>query len=172
MKPILKVGLSGSGVMNNLARVVVFGPHSRQGLAYKHLYTEQGIQHVARFQRFTQDKNNMSGQLMIANLQEMKMYLGLNGPIFSHSYKRLGHLVERSYCQWTWEFLDTYGMRLDDNTPDFKFYREGDGLLMDAFLRAGYRGKDLKRLNECRLYLRIVCNSEVLFGCGMKVDPA
>ena len=39
MKPILKVGLSGSGLMNNFPRVVVFGPHSRQGLAIKHMYT-------------------------------------------------------------------------------------------------------------------------------------
>jgi hypothetical protein len=115
---------------------------------------------------------DMTGELTIGNLQEIKMYLGLNGTIFSHSYKTLGHLLEKSYCQWTWEFMDTCSMRLDNNIQDFKLYREGDGLLMDAFLRAGFRGKELKRLNECHLYLRVVCISEVLFGCGTKVDPA
>jgi hypothetical protein len=43
LQPILKAGLSGSGVMNTMARAVVHGPHSHQGLAIKSLYTEQGI---------------------------------------------------------------------------------------------------------------------------------
>ena len=55
MKPILKAGLSRSGVINTLPRELVYGPISRQGLGYKHLYTEEGIQHIARLQRFTQD---------------------------------------------------------------------------------------------------------------------
>jgi hypothetical protein len=33
--------------MNTMARAVVHGPHSHQGLAIKSLYTEQGIQHIA-----------------------------------------------------------------------------------------------------------------------------
>jgi hypothetical protein len=46
---------------------------SRQGLAIKSLYTEQGIQHIAQIQHFTQDPRNMTGQLLILNMQEMKL---------------------------------------------------------------------------------------------------
>ena len=63
--------------MSTLPRALVFGPASRQGLGYKHLYMEQGIEHIARLQRFTQDSKNMTGELTRANLQELKMCLGL-----------------------------------------------------------------------------------------------
>ena len=61
-------------------------------------------------------------------------------------------------------------MRLADDIPDFPLLRSGDELLMQSFLRAGYAGKELKRLNECRLYLQVLYVSEVLTGCGSKLD--
>jgi hypothetical protein len=137
MKPILKAGLSASGVMNTLPRKVVHGPQSRQGLGFNCLYTEQGIQHTARIQWFTQDERNMMGQLMIGNMQEMKLCLGLNGAVMDHSFEKLGHLVEKSFTEWTWVFLIGNGMRLADDIPDFEFFRTGDELLMQSFLRAG-----------------------------------
>ena len=111
LQPILKAGLSASGVMNTLPWKVVHGPQSRQGLGYKCLYTEQGIQHAARIQRFTQDAKNMTGQLLMGNMQEMKLCLGLNGAVMDHSFEKLGHLVEKSFTEWTWGFLSSYGIQ-------------------------------------------------------------
>jgi hypothetical protein len=45
-------------------------------------------------------------------MQEMKLCLGLNGAVMDHSYDKLGHLVEKSYVEWTWRFVSEYGMRL------------------------------------------------------------
>jgi hypothetical protein len=173
MKPILKAGLSCSGIVNNIPRELVYGTVSRQGLGYRHLYTESGIQHITRLQRFTQDvKNNTTGELLRFNMQELKMMIGLNGTVTSHSYAMLGHLVDISYVQWTWKFMDEYGMRVVDDIPDLEFYRNGDELLMQCFLQAGYRDQQLKQLNDCRLFLRVAYVSEVLTGCGTKLDVA
>jgi hypothetical protein len=96
--------------MNTLSHDVVHGPHSRQGLDIKSLYTEQGIQHIARIHHFTQNPWNMTGQLMIINRQEMKLCLGLNGAVMDHSYAKLGHLVKKAYIEWAWRFVSEYGM--------------------------------------------------------------
>jgi hypothetical protein len=87
-----------------------------------------------------------------------------------HSYAKLGHLVEKSYVEWTWCFVSEYGMRLADDLPDFPQLHSGDDLLMQRFLRAGYAGKELKQINECWLYLQVFYVSEVLTGCGTKLD--
>jgi hypothetical protein len=42
--------------------------------------------------------------------------------------------VEKSFTEWTWGFLSSYGMRLADDIPDFEFFRTGDELLMQRFL--------------------------------------
>jgi hypothetical protein len=110
------------------------------------------------------------GQLTIINMQEMKLCLGLNGAVMDHSYEKLGHLAKKSYVEWTWHFVSEYGMRLADDILDFPLFCTGDELLMQSFLRAGYAGKELKHLNECCLYLQVLYVSEVLTGCGTKLD--
>jgi hypothetical protein len=113
----------------------------------------------------------MTGQLIIINMQEMKLCIGLNGAVMDHSYAKLGHLVEKFYVEWTWCFVSEYGMCLADDIPDFPLLRSGDELLMQSFLHAGYAGKELKkRLNECWLYLQVLYVSQVLTGCSTKLD--
>jgi hypothetical protein len=43
MRPLLKVGLSASGVMSSMARAIVFGPLRYQGIAIPDLYVFQGV---------------------------------------------------------------------------------------------------------------------------------
>ena len=42
---------------------------------------------------------------------------------------------------------------------------------MDLFIRHGYKGKKLSILNECRMFLRVVCLSDILDMSGEKVEP-
>jgi hypothetical protein len=46
-----------------------------------------------------------------------------------------------------------YGLRIIEHTASLKPECEGDKMLMEAFMQNGYKGKELRELNKCRLYL-------------------
>ena len=149
MKPVLKAGLSGSGIMNTLPREICYGPISRQGLGIQHLYTEQGIQKLGSLLRWTQVSTGLSGMLQRTTLQELKMELGLNGSVLNHSFKRLGHLATKSWVKVLWQFLQENGLQIMDDIPDFEELRTGDQCLMELILLAGFTGRELRRINLC-----------------------
>ena len=51
-----------------------------------------------------------------------------------------------------WEKCELYGMKIVVNDTSLELTREQDKWLMAEFIRVGYRGKDLERLNRVRCH--------------------
>lgn len=61
-------------------------------------------------------------------------------------------------------------MIIEDSLPDVRLRREGDELLTDLFVAAGYRGQNLQRLNKCRLFLQVATAADITTADGKKIS--
>lgn len=75
-----------------------------------------------------------------------------------------------SWIKTTWQFALEYDISIQDDVPDFQPLRENDQLLIPTFYQLGFRGKELQRLNQCRLFLRISWLSEITTGDGTRIE--
>jgi hypothetical protein len=68
--------------------------------------------------------------------------------------------------------MSAYGLRIIEQTDSLKPECEGDKMLMEAFMQNGYKGKALRDLNKCRLYLQCTNLVDITNGKGNKVLAA
>ena len=165
MGPLLAQGLSSSGVVRTLPRVIVHGPVKFQGLGIQNLFTFQQTQHILRLLKFCTTEDHMTGQLIRHSLEATKLEIGCEGPVLLKSYEELGMLATPTWITHTWQFLSENHMGLEDSGPHLELQREGDQYLIRVFQQVGFRGWQLRRLNLCRIFLKAVTVADIATGC-------
>ena len=171
MKPILKVGLSHSGIMNSLPRDLVYAPIKYQGLGLPDLYVIQGITHIQKILKFCHSKA-ITGTLLRCSMEELKVELGLPGSVLSKSFAEFGILATDSWLKHTWKFLSENNMAIADKLAEMPLRADNDKYLIQAFYEAGFRSWELRRLNLCRLYLQVVTTSDIVTADGETITQA
>ena len=169
LSPALMAGLPSSGVVRTIPRKIVHGPKKFQGLGVDNLYTLQGIAHTAVLIRHGKSMDHFNGQLLRANIEQAKLEVGTNGPLFTQDYLTFSCLLTHCWVKHTWKFLSENNMTIEDSLPDVRLRREGDALLTNLFVAAGYSGQDLQRLNRCRLFLQVATASDITTADGRKI---
>ncbi len=172
MRPILNAALPASGIVRTFPRAMVHAPLKYQGLAVPHLYTVQEISHIIRLMKFGPTKFQLTGKLLSANMQSLRLELGLNGPLMCLDYKKLHSLATKSWIKEVWQFLHANQIRMEDDTPDFPHQREGDSLLMTHFLALRPTPENFERLNRCRIRTKSVYVSCVCDGDGTRISES
>jgi hypothetical protein len=160
MRPFLNAGLSASGVVRTIPRAIVWGPLRYQGLEIRHLFTTQGVEHLIAIMCHARHPSS-TGKLLRVTMEEMQMETGLSRSFFSYSYQVYGCLATRSWIAATWQFLLESSITLVDPFIKPALASALDKFLMESFAVVGYRGNDLRRLNECRLHLHALRLSDV-----------
>ena len=168
MKPILKAGLSHSGIVSTLPRDLVFSPIKYQGLGLPDLYVTQGITHIQQILKFCRSQA-ITGTLLRCSMEELKVELGLPGPVLSKAFSAFGILATDSWLKHTWKFLSSNDMAIEDVLEEIPERAENDQYLMQAFYNAGFRGWELRRLNLCRLYLQVATISDLVTADGKTI---
>jgi hypothetical protein len=169
MAPILQAGLHCSGIVRTFPGALVYGPIQQQGLGIPNLYTSQGIAHIKRILKYSPIEEDITGQLIRASMEQLKLEIGCNGPTLSLPYSVFAGLATKSWFQQTWQFMDEHQIRIEDTCPDFPLSRVQDHLLIPWFHEHGIRGRNLQRLNLCRLYLQVLTISDIVTGCGTQI---
>lgn len=172
LKPVLQQGLPSSGIVRTIPRVIVHGPVACQGVGIPDLWTVQGLAHLDRLIKYGSVADHFNGQLIRASTEQMKLELGINGPLFSTDYETYKELATECWVKNSWEFLARNNLRVEDATPDFPLMRENDRLLMPTFLDAGIPTHILKRINLCRLYLQVLSLADITTGGGKTISQA
>jgi hypothetical protein len=171
LQPALQAGLPSSGIVRTMPRVVVHGPKCYQGFGIPNLYTLQGTAHVtALISRGTLEHFN--GQLLRANIEQAKLEVGLVGSLFAQDYSKYESLLTNCWIKNTWLFLSENDITLEDSVPDIRLRRQRDSSLTTEFVRAGYTGQTLRRLNLCRLFLKVFTVSDIVTASGTQVTTA
>jgi hypothetical protein len=165
MAPIVMSSLNAMGMQWFLPRAVVYAPLKYQGLAVPNLYIETGIQHVTLLLQETHARST-TGLLIRMSIEAIKVEIGIGGSLFSQSFNRYGILATKSWVKHTWQFLSEFDMTVADQVGDIRLRRQGDCFLTDSFIQHGFKGAALKKLNACRLFLRVETLSDITTADG------
>ena len=168
MRPALMAGLPRMGIVPTFPRDLVHGPKQYLGLDIACIFTHQLASHIQKMLTFCQS-NSLTGELLRTSMQQLKVELGVNGPIFQLSYLTYGCLATRSWITTTWNDMQRHGISVVDSTPDIPRRTANDQPLMSAFVEAGFKSHELKQLNKMRLFLKVVTLADLVQANGKDV---
>ena len=172
MAPALTSAMGSMKLARSFPKAVLHGPRELQGLAVPHLYTVQGLQHLAALTKYPKAGGRHGcadpGKLMRCSIEHLKLELGVNGSVMSNPYDPWKTTVTPCWMSHTWAFVSKAGMSVRDDIPDFSMRREHDSLLMEHFVER-FSGIELCRLNQCRQYLRVIRVSDIASGDGKTI---
>jgi hypothetical protein len=105
--------------------------HSAFGIP--NLCTSRGIANIERILKYRYIDDEISGQLIRASTEQLKLEIGRNGPTLSLPCAEFAGLATKCRLRHTWQFMDAYQMRIKDTSPAFLLSRDNDQLLIQLF---------------------------------------
>ena len=111
----------------------------------------------------------MTGQLITASYEQLRLEMGTSGFITDTPFKTLEATITETWLTDLWAFADKFQIQLQDDGEQFRLQRKNDKFLMDAFIQAGCDRNILKELNECRMFLHAVTLSDIVSADGYKI---
>jgi hypothetical protein len=92
--------------------------------------------------------------LSITNLQ---LIIGSSTSLFRLSYPKYAKWILQGWLPSLWQFLSRVKFEVNITTQWLPIpQREQDVMLMDFFISLEYKPKELKLLNQCRIYLQAI----------------
>lgn len=162
-KPILNHILPQLGYNRHFPRAVVHGTNFA-GMKFKHLYTEQGIQHVMLFLKYFRS-NNSIGQFLALNLRWVRLIAGWSVcPLRRPQYPC--HHIPHPWFQTLIRFLNETNSTIDTIDPYRPYSRINDSCILEDFLLFNPPNSHLTHLNLCRLFLRVTTLSDIVSSNG------
>lgn len=166
-KPIVNYILPRMGYNRHFPRAVVYGSPNFGGLNFKHLFIEQGLQHVLQFIRQYRS-NNSIGQLLQISLRWFRLVAGvsycpLQKPEYNTAY------VEHPWFNTLMTFLRNSHASIETNDEPKVFCRTDDSCLIEDFLLLDPTISELRTLNKCRLFLRATTLSDIVNSNGTHI---
>ena len=169
LSPALLASLPASGIMRTFPRTLVHAPTAARGLNIPDLYTEQGLSHIEMLLMYGHREEHITGKLLRGSIQQAKLELGLPGPLFRQDYSKFHHLATTTWVKSVWLFLWEHSMSLEEDGPHLTTRRDNDTFLTLVFYANGFRGKQLHRLNHCRVYLRMTTLADITTRSGSHI---
>jgi hypothetical protein len=102
-------------------------------------------------------------------MEQLQLELGTPGYLLQLDYSILGKLATDCWIKTIWEFAWTNEIDITDTGPSLELYRWNDQYLMEEFTRQGWKGHELKKLNECRMYLEVTTLAEITSADGKNI---
>ena len=155
MVPILRAGLPRSGIDWSFPQAVLFGPTILQGMGVMHPWHHQEITHLVTCLQQTVI-GGITGSLLSASLEQLRLEVGLPGLLTDHNFETYEGLTTPSWLAQVRKFVDRFNIGLRDSEVKLTKRRSDDPFLMVSFVRAGFLGHDLTRLNICRMFLHAI----------------
>jgi hypothetical protein len=142
------------------------------GLGIPSIWTLQGIDHIAAILRHGDSSaNNVTDCILRDVMATLRIQLGLPGTIFDHPYKRFALCTTPTYFHTTWEFCNDHAFIIQDNQPLLQLQRINDQFLIQAFADSGHSNKELRQLNICRMWAKVVTLADITTGDGNHLMP-
>jgi hypothetical protein len=154
MAPVLLADLPRSGIARNFPRDVLYGPKTLQGFGILHPWHNQELTHL----NMSVQQSSfpfIAGGLLSTSLEQLRLEVGLPGFVTDHDYEIVQSLLTPCWLQDLWLFCQRFQIELHNTVGQLLPARQEDQFLMASFIQAGYRGSDLRQLNECRMFLQV-----------------
>jgi hypothetical protein len=144
---VAAAALLRSSTMRSFPRRLLHAPLKAGGLNVPNLYVKQGISHITRLIRYSKSRKHSTGILLRNTCEALKIELGCNGRLLANPWS-LAPLAADRWIKSMWQFVQEYGIEIQDDIKEFRPLRDFNQLLIPTFYRLGYRGLDLVRLNQ------------------------
>jgi hypothetical protein len=165
-KKLLAATLPALGFPPKYPHKIAQAPPEALGLVIPSIWNDQSIDHVtAMLRHVDSNPKNITGCLFRDEMTTLRFELGLPGYPFDTSYKRF-HLCSTPYLHRAWELCNDHDFRIQDNRPHLLLRRVDNQYLMQAFTNHGYTDKQLKKLNLCRMWTKVITLADTTTGDG------
>ncbi len=114
----------------------------------------------------------LEGDILQQAFESLRMELGVPDSITDVPYSLCGQSVTNTWLKTLWASSQEFGFRIEDSYASFKLFRHDDQFLMSAFLHQGYGPQQLKILNDCRMFLKVITLSDITTSCGTRLKPS
>jgi len=94
----------------------------------------------------------------------------MGGPLF-HLSTDLRVCTTDTWFSHCWFECIQHGIMINGNIHDFPVQRGRDQMIMEIFLRSGYRDSELASLNRCQMYMHVIYLSDICNSQGMAIKP-
>jgi len=165
MSPILAQGLPSAGFVQTFPYNLAQGPLKYCGINIPNLHTEQTLAHIHTLVKFSNQPQDLTGFLLRATGESMRLELGLCGQLFE-APTILQDVITDSWMEHMWLATWQADIHIQIEIPDFTLSRHGDKELVRSFLQHGFRQPQLGALHQCRMYLHVLRLSDITTGTG------
>jgi hypothetical protein len=170
MAPALMAALPVARIQRRFPRKLLYGPLSAQGLGHHFLHTTQTLEHCSACLRHG-DQDSLTGRLIVGSIETLIVKMGSSLPFWELIFKTWSPLMTDSWVKSTWRDTQHMGLTIEDTIERPWTQREGDIMLMDAFVARGFRKKELFTLNWCHMYLQAMRLSDITNAAGSHSHP-
>ena len=171
MQPLRKAALPALGIPVTFPTLLVHAPKDYLGLGFPNMWYEQGYLHVGcLLQHYNDLLRDSTAQLYLHTMEGMRLELGLSNFPLTYDYYKFHLCTTTTQLHIAWQFCTDTGLSIQDSTPCHQAPRQRDMHLMEFFATCTYSAKELRLLNLCRMYLRIIFVSDLATGKGTHLD--
>jgi hypothetical protein len=167
MSILLCSTLPKAGINRNFPRKVVYTPPEFLGLGIVHPWYSQQLGHIQIIMEECSTQS-ITGDLIKANLEQLRLEMGLPGYLVD-SWSAIEPAITDCWAKSLCSFMFKNRLELLDPLPKLQPLRENDKFIIKEAIQLGYRNLDLKRINECRMFLSSTCMSELCTADGYKI---
>ena len=169
LAPALVPILHKAGVSKNISCASLFGPVKYQGSGILHPYFHQQIKHVSTLIQEV-SAGTQTGLLLRASAEQFRLELGFPFDITACNYPIHSVYITPSWYASLWRFFSVSpAIVISEDFTDPPCLRLNDEYLMKIFVSAGYRGKQLRLLNEIRMALWVITVADIATSDGTSV---
>ena len=168
LSPALIPSLHKAGVSKSIPRASLYGPAKFQGFNIQHPYYSQQIKHVTTLLQEVHSKTQ-TGMILLATAEQLRLELGFPLDINTCDYNVCSAYITHSWYSSLWKFLWKSSITITENFTDPPMLWQRDTYLMSLFSNCGYKGEELRLLNEIRMALQIITISDIATADGNSI---
>ena len=168
--PLFQAGLPAAGICSKFPTPLRHGTTNNMGLHIPCMYLTQGILKIMKYITFIHSPSIL-GKILRLCEQNIKLELGLPGNLYTTPYSKTHFLVTSSWIKHLWQFVSEHGILLQDHSPHLLPATDKDKTLMEIFLSSNFQPWELRAINKCRKYLKVVMVGDIITGHGRYIAP-
>jgi hypothetical protein len=172
-QPVISAYLPKIGLNRHYPRAIVFAPTTLGGLGETLLTLDAGIQKLKLLLGHTRSKDD-TGTMIIQEIEFLQLTSGYTTSILLHTTNQNFHIwTEKCWISSIMDF--THHHKISIHLPSLPLpqpQRIRDTAIMETIQHNKYSKIDLKTINACRIYLKVITVSDITSTNGLDIIPS
>jgi hypothetical protein len=116
------------------------------------------------------NKESYLSSLIGTSFEQLQLEAGTPGHLLGTPPQPLSDATTYCWTKTVWQFAHQHHLTVQDNTPCLRLAQRHDQFIMEKFISEGYKGTQLRDLNHCRKYLRVITLADITTADGKKIS--